>query len=71
MTTARTGTRRLRHTKTALYQPLRDRTLAAPPNGWSVEIINVTLLIRGSFARDAVDGGTDGTRGPGDESDTL
>jgi hypothetical protein len=36
--------------KTARYQPLRDRMLAALPNGWSVEIINFTLGIRGSFA---------------------
>ena len=56
--------------KTARYQPLRDRMLAALPNGCSVEIINFTLGIRGSagVCRDAVDGGTDGTRGPGDES---
>jgi hypothetical protein len=36
--------------KTGLYQPLRDRMLAALPNGWSVDIINFTLGIRGSFA---------------------
>jgi hypothetical protein len=36
--------------KTGRYQPLRDRMLAALPRGWSVEIINFTIGIRGSFA---------------------
>ena len=36
--------------KTGRYQALRDRMLAALPRGWSVEIINFTLGIRGSFA---------------------
>ena len=35
--------------KTARYQPLRDRMLAALPRGWSVDIVNFTLGIRGSF----------------------
>jgi cobalamin biosynthesis protein CbiG len=36
--------------ETARYQPLRDRMLAVLPKGWSVEIVNFTLGIRGSFA---------------------
>ena len=36
--------------KTGRYQTLRDRMLAALPRGWSVEIINFTIGIRGSFA---------------------
>jgi hypothetical protein len=36
--------------KTARCQPLRERMLAALPNGWSVEIVNFTLGIRGSLA---------------------
>jgi hypothetical protein len=36
--------------KTARYQPLRDRMLAALPSRWSVEIVNFTLGVWGSFA---------------------
>jgi hypothetical protein len=38
--------------KTRRYQPLRDRMteLLSPGPGWSVEIVNFTVGIRGSFA---------------------
>ena len=36
--------------KTGRYQPLRDRMTALLPPGWSVEIVNFTVGIRGSFA---------------------
>ena len=36
--------------KTGRYQPLRDRMTELLPRGWSVEIVNFTLGIRGSFA---------------------
>ena len=36
--------------KTRRYQPLRDRMAELLPRGWSVEIVNFTLGIRGSFA---------------------
>jgi hypothetical protein len=36
--------------KTSRYQPLRDRMTEMLPRGWSVEIVNFTLGIRGSFA---------------------
>jgi ribonuclease HI len=36
--------------KTGRYQPLRDRMTELLPRGWSVEVVNFTLGIRGSFA---------------------
>ena len=36
--------------KTDRYQPLRDKMAGALPRGWSVEIVNFTLGIRGSYA---------------------
>ena len=36
--------------KSARYQPLRDRMTELLPRGWSVEIVNFTVGIRGSFA---------------------
>ncbi len=36
--------------KTGRYQPLRDRMTELLPPGWSVEIVNFTVGIRGSFA---------------------
>ena len=36
--------------KTCRYQPLRDKMTEALPRGWSVEQINLTIGIRGSFA---------------------
>jgi hypothetical protein len=36
--------------KSDRYQPLRDKMTEALPRGWSVEIVNFTLGIRGSFA---------------------
>jgi hypothetical protein len=36
--------------KSCRYQPLRDRMTKLLPRGWSVEIVNFTLGIRGSFA---------------------
>ena len=35
--------------KTRRYQPLRDRMAELLPRGWSVEVVNFTLGIRGSF----------------------
>ena len=36
--------------KSARYQPLRDRMTELLPRGWSVQIVNFTVGIRGSFA---------------------
>ncbi len=36
--------------KTWRYQPLRDRMTELIPPGWSVEVVNFTVGIRGSFA---------------------
>lgn len=36
--------------KTGRYQPLCDKMAEALPRGWSVEIVNFTLGIRGSYA---------------------
>jgi hypothetical protein len=36
--------------KTGRYQPLRDRMTELLPTSWSVEIVNFTVGIRGSFA---------------------